>query len=143
MNKLKVYFACSIRGGRSESDSYEQIISYISKDAVVLSEIFADQKLTSAGMNKPSPDIWRTDMDWIEDADVIIAEVSQPSLGVGYEIAKAEDMNKPILCLYRNQVGAKLSAMIEGSPQTKIYFYDFIAETEQVINEFLTKNATI
>ena len=36
---------------------------------------------------------------------VIVAEVTQPSLGVGYEIGRAFDMNKPILCLYRPQQG--------------------------------------
>ena len=34
---------------------------------------------------------------------VIVAEVTQPSLGVGYEIGRAYAMNKPILCLYRPQ----------------------------------------
>ena len=36
---------------------------------------------------------------------VIVAEVTQPSLGVGYEIGRAFDMNKPILCIYRPQQG--------------------------------------
>ena len=35
----------------------------------------------------------------------IVAEVTQPSLGVGYEIGRAVDMKKPILCLYRPQEG--------------------------------------
>ena len=34
---------------------------------------------------------------------VIVAEVTQPSLGVGYEIGRAYAMKKPILCLYRPQ----------------------------------------
>ena len=32
---------------------------------------------------------------------VVVAEVTQPSLGVGYEIGRAVAMEKPILCLYR------------------------------------------
>lgn len=34
---------------------------------------------------------------------VLIAEVTQTSLGVGYEIGRAVNMNKRILCLYRPQ----------------------------------------
>ena len=34
---------------------------------------------------------------------VLIAEVTQVSLGVGYEIGRAVAMKKPILCLYRQQ----------------------------------------
>ncbi len=35
----------------------------------------------------------------------MIAEVTQPSLGVGYELGRAVDMNKKILCIYRPQEG--------------------------------------
>jgi len=143
MSKLKVYFACSIRGGRDEAGSYEQIVEYISNSAVVLSEVFADQKLTVEGMNKPNNDIWKTDIDWVREADLLIAEVSQPSLGVGYEIAKAEEMGKPVLCLYRAQEGRKLSAMIDGSPHLKVINYSTILEAKQPIEEFLRNNVTI
>ena len=34
---------------------------------------------------------------------VIVAEVTQPSTGVGYELGRAVAMNKRILCLYRPQ----------------------------------------
>ncbi len=37
-------------------------------------------------------------------SDIIVAEVTQPSLGVGYELGRAVAMKKPILCLYRPQV---------------------------------------
>lgn len=37
---------------------------------------------------------------WAGDA-VLVAEVTQPSLGVGYEIGRAIEMNKNILCLFR------------------------------------------
>lgn len=36
---------------------------------------------------------------------VVIAEVTQPSLGVGYELGRAVDMKKKILCLFRPSSG--------------------------------------
>ena len=39
---------------------------------------------------------------------VLVAEVTQPSLGVGYEIGRAFNMNKKILCLYRPQPGKRV-----------------------------------
>ena len=33
----------------------------------------------------------------------LVAEVTQPSLGVGYELGRAVAMGKKILCLYRPQ----------------------------------------
>uniref|UniRef100_A0A673T5T4 2'-deoxynucleoside 5'-phosphate N-hydrolase 1 n=1 Tax=Suricata suricatta TaxID=37032 RepID=A0A673T5T4_SURSU len=46
---------------------------------------------------------------------VVVAEVTQPSLGVGYELGRAVALNKRILCLFRPQSGRVLSAMIRGA----------------------------
>ena len=104
---------------------------------MLLTEIFADDKLTPQGMNKPSDDIWMTDTTWIKESDAIIAEVSNPSLGVGYEIAKAEEWNKPILALFRDDGNRKLSAMIDGSPNTKTVYYTTLADARSAIDSFL------
>lgn len=36
---------------------------------------------------------------------VVVAEVTQPSLGVGYELGRAVDMKKKVLCLFRPSSG--------------------------------------
>lgn len=43
---------------------------------------------------------------------VLVAEVTQPSLGVGYEIGRAVEMNKKILCLFRPESGRRKSCLI-------------------------------
>ena len=48
------------------------------------------------------------DVELLEQSDVIVAEVTQPSLGVGYELGRAVAMAKPILCLYRPQVNINI-----------------------------------
>lgn len=133
----KIYFACSIRGGRQNSAIYKEIVEYLKTKTTVLTEIFADDKLTPDGMNKPSDEIWQIDTDWIIQADALIAEVSSPSLGVGYEIAFAENLNKPILALYKKDQDGKLSAMIEGSPKTTTKHYSDLDEAKKLIDEFL------
>ena len=57
MSTKEIYFACSIRGGRDHALTYKELVEYISTKAKVLSEIFADQTLTSAGMNDTSENI--------------------------------------------------------------------------------------
>ena len=133
----KIYFACSIRGGRDDADIYAEPVEHIKQKSIVLSEIFADGKLTAQGMNKPSDSIWKTDTDWVKEADAIIAEVTNPSLGVGYEIALAELLGKPILALYRESVDKKLSAMIDGAPGVKVCRYLELSEATTAIDQFL------
>lgn len=134
---LSVYFACSIRGGRDDAAWYAEIVTLTKQHATVLTEIFADKTLSAEGMKQPAGEIWSNDMRWIEQADVIIAEVTQASLGVGYEIARAEKLGKPILCLYRPQPDKKLSAMIAGSPHASIFEYTSLAAADHAIQDFL------
>ncbi len=136
----KVYFACSIRGGRNDQPVYEEIVSLIKTDAIVLSEIFGDKSLTQDGhSNLSDRQIWVRDMAWLKEADAIVAEVTNPSLGVGYEIAKAEEMGKPILALHRIIPGKRLSAMVAGSSKVKVAEYQNVAELKSTISNFLAK----
>lgn len=140
MKNPKIYFACSIRGGRGDADIYGNIVEYIkASGGEVLSEIFADKTLTPQGSQGASRDIWEKDLSWIRNADAIIAEVTNPSLGVGYEIAKAEEWGKPILALYRPQDDRKLSAMIDGSPYLKVHNYSTVGEINSVIQAFISQ----
>jgi nucleoside 2-deoxyribosyltransferase len=133
----KIYFACSIRGGRSDADAYALLVEHIKTKATVLTEIFADGKLTAAGMDKPSKEIWEVDISWVRQSDAIIAEVSNPSLGVGYEIAKAEEWSTPVLALFNTASGRKLSAMIEGAPGVKVIKYRELADAKLAIDQFI------
>ena len=134
---MKVYFACSIRGGRDDADTYAELALHIKTKATLLTEIFADGKLTSQGMQRPTSEIWKIDTDWVKEADVVIAEVTNPSLGVGYEIGKAEEWGKPVLALFRDDGARRLSAMIDGSPDTKTIYYKTINEAKNAIDDFV------
>ncbi|HBY89482.1 MAG TPA: hypothetical protein DEO37_03460 [Aerococcaceae bacterium] len=49
-----------------------------------------------------------------EECDVMVAETTNPSLGVGYELAYAEHIGKPVIILHRTNQ-SQLSAMIAGT----------------------------
>jgi len=133
----KIYFACSIRGGRDDVDTYAELAQFIKTKAILMTEIFVDKKLSVAGMDKPSYDIWKTDTEWVAESNAVIAEVTNPSLGVGYEIAKAEEWKKPVLALFRKGSDKKLSAMIEGSPYVKTVYYNDLSEATDAIEAFI------
>ena len=135
----KIYFACSIRGGRNDAVLYKNLVDFLKTECIVLTELFADGNLTSSGMNKPDELIHATDIAWINEADAVIAEVTSPSLGVGYEIGKAEELGKPVLALYRSVDGKKLSAMIAGSSQTNTVYYEDLEDVIPEIRNFLNQ----
>ncbi|KAL0622409.1 2'-deoxynucleoside 5'-phosphate N-hydrolase 1 [Plecturocebus cupreus] len=70
--------------------------------------------------------IHEQDLAWLQQADAVVAEVTQPSLGVGYELGRAVALNKRILCLFRPQSGRVLSAMIRGAADgSRIQVWDY------------------
>jgi hypothetical protein len=73
----------------------------------------------------------------LEGADSVIAEISHPSLGVGYEICYALMKSKPVLALYSE--GLYVSRMIIGNedPLLRIFAYTSEAEWQKMISSFL------
>jgi nucleoside 2-deoxyribosyltransferase len=121
---MKVYFACSIKGG-GDTSNYLTILETIKKaGGDVLSEVFVHDAINFGGSPLPADQIYARDVQMIKDADVVIAEVSNPSLGVGYELAYAEKLGRPILCLFDKTSGRTLSAMISGNSYNKIVEFD-------------------
>jgi nucleoside 2-deoxyribosyltransferase len=135
---VKIYFAGSIRAGRGDQDLYRQLIKGLESYGRVLTEHVGDPSLTQWGDDGPSDQrIYERDMDWLTEADLVVAEVSTPSLGVGYELGRAASLGKPSLCLYREQEGRRLSAMISGNPHLVVVHYQTVAEALSHIHSFL------
>ena len=135
---MKIYFAGSIRAGRDDQELYQRLILGLQLHGQVLTEHVGDPSLTQWGDDGPSDqDIYDRDMDWLADADLVVAEVSIPSLGVGYELGRAESLGKPTLCLYRERDGRRLSAMLSGNPEMTVCRYQTVEEALNHIHAFL------
>lgn len=136
---MKIYFAGSIRGGRSDASLYQQIIALLREYGEVLTEHVGDTSLTVAGEDGPSDAaIYERDMAWLTEADVVVAEVTVPSHGVGYEVARAEGLGKPVLCLCRSGTTRRLSAMLAGSPGLRCEVYGSVTELGPILARFLS-----
>lgn len=136
---MKIYFAGSISGGRDDQEIYLEIIEFLKgKGHKVLTEHIANSNLSSYGeTNLTREKIYLRDVEWIREADIFIAEVTQVSLGVGYEIGFAESLGKKIVCLYREREGKKLSAMVDGNKKIKVIKYLEIDKLKEELEKFL------
>ena len=139
---MKIYYAMSISGGYSKDIEAINIelIKYLKEFGEVLTEHFSNPELIGVGEKLINDkEIHDRDMDWIFMADVIIAEVSNPSLGVGYEIGRGVENNKKILCL-RKKSDKRLSAMVSGCEKLTLEYYDNLTEAKNVIGKFIELN---
>ncbi|KAM4729674.1 5-hydroxymethyl-dUMP N-hydrolase [Anableps anableps] len=139
---MKIYFCGSIRGGRSDQQLYQRIVHELHRYGSVLTEHVASAELSNTGEEGTAGGdraIHDRDVDWLQQSDVVVAEVTQPSLGVGYELGQAMDMKKKkMLCLFRPSSGRTLSAMIRGAADGERFLVrDYREEElEKVLEEF-------
>ena len=141
---MKIYFAGAIRGGRDETDIYNNIITYLSSKAEVLTDHVGSSELMTIGeTNRSDREIFMRDMEWLQSTDLVIAEVTTPSLGVGYELGIAEKLKIPALCLYRPIKGKRLSAMISGNEKFNCQAYQALDDAKVHINKFLKQEKKV
>jgi len=134
---MKIYFAGAVRAGRENQEAYQQIIEHLKKYGEVLTEHIGRPDLTADGEPLLEEKIFDRDMAYIKQADVLVAEISTPSLGVGYEIAKAEQLDKRVLCLYKKfDDGHKISGMIKGNKNLTLKEYNNLSEALQFVNDY-------
>lgn len=139
---MKIYFAGSIRAGRNDAAIYEAMITWLRSFGEVLTEHVGDPALSEKGDDGPGNRyIHDRDMAWLSSCDLVVAEVTTPSLGVGYELGWATALKKPILCLHKTMSVRHLSAMLAGSPRIQTAEYSSLDEAKIIMGKFIRKTA--
>ncbi|MBN1454990.1 MAG: nucleoside 2-deoxyribosyltransferase [Methanomicrobia archaeon] len=77
------------------------------------------------------------DYRWLEEADLVVAEITNPSLGVGAEIADAVHLSIPVLAVYKREYNDQISAYIRGKAGVVCRAYSDHGELKEIIREFL------
>ncbi len=137
---MRVYFACSITGGREFERIFQAVVEALLQDGhQVPTAHLAGSDVKALEAAADPQEIYTRDVAWIRSSDVLIAEVSTPSHGVGYEIGFALGLWKPVLCCF--QQGRAVSKMITGNPDSnlQVVAYRTSDEIVMVIREFLAR----
>ncbi len=143
----EIYFCGSIHGGRDDAAVYARLIKHLRKYGTVLTEHVGDEDLLEEEKNLSTAEVHDRDVSWLRKAKTIVAEVTQTSTGVGYEIGRSVERNEwvspeqrqHILCLYRLDAGKKLSPMIEGGSGIVMKKYNALEEAFHHIDDFFHK----
>ena len=133
---MKVYFSCSITGGRNEEKVYAAIVKAMLDNGyeVPTAHLSSPDVMKMETIVVPE-EIFTRDMRWLEECDVVVAEVSTPSHGVGYEIALGLTLGKPVLCCY--QEGKRVSKILTGNHHPGLTLIGYTTEeevTQKVLN---------
>lgn len=135
---MNIYFSCSLTGGRKDEKIYAHIVDHLlARGFEVPTEHLARPEVMKLEKVVDPEEVFQRDIDWIDACDAVVAEVSTPSHGVGYEIAYALSIGKPVLCCYRQ--GVPVSKMITGNQSAGLTVRSYATEQEAIdlIDAFL------
>jgi len=135
---MNIYFSCAITGGRADQWVYAAIVGFLLEAGhdVPTAHLSASDVMDEEAVVEPL-EVYQRDTAWVMGCDAVIAEVSTPSHGVGYEIALALSLEKPVLCCYRQ--GVAVSKMITGNTHETLELCAYKRETDllDAIQRFL------
>jgi nucleoside 2-deoxyribosyltransferase len=137
---MDVYFGCSITGGRNEESTYQLMVKTLLEDGHQVPTAHLSRSDVMDLENVVNPvEVYTRDIHWIDNCQAMIAEVSTPSHGVGYEIAFALSIRKPVLCLHRS--GIHVSKMITGNKNPNLQVMEYLSPDElpALMRDFLAQ----
>ena len=87
---MNIYFACAITGGREFESVYQAITRTLLADGHEVPTAHLADPWAKAREGAVNPgEVFERDTSWIRGCDALVAEVSTPSHGVGFEVAYA------------------------------------------------------
>ncbi len=136
---MNIYCAGSIKGDTSFQDFYNEIILHVeSSGHTALSELNEKFKPSRSLTDK---EIFKRDISWLSKSNIMIAEISGASLGVGFEISYSlYKLGIPVLAVY-NEQAKRISAMITGgnSNLLSIKIYSDASSLRKILTDFINK----
>lgn len=98
-------------------------------------------ELSNKKVYKDSDEMFQAESRLLVQSDFVVAEIAQPSFGVGYAIKQALIQRKPVLCLYPDNLDSKAASEVflgNDSTLLKIEFYN-----KNTLKQILVENIDV
>ena len=141
---MNIYLACTVRGDRGAVTALRGLAAWLEREGhtVLTKHLLADDVETSES-RLTERDVFQRDMEWLRDADRLIAEASGSSYGVGFEVGyvlgRAEQSGQRVLLLFDATRRDRVSRLIAGNahPSCTTRAYASPAELQRAVADFL------
>jgi len=117
---MKIYLACTVRGDRSGVQAGRAVCARLEHHGheVQTKHLLADN-VETAESEITERDVFRRDLGWLSACDVLVAEASGSSYGVGFEVGyvlgRAHASGQRVVLLYDTARRDKISRLITGN----------------------------
>jgi 2'-deoxynucleoside 5'-phosphate N-hydrolase len=137
---MKIYFGFTVAGDRSSIDTARKVVHQLEEMGhEVLTRHLVSDNAWEADRSISAQDVYRRDMDWLEQCELFIAEVSGSSFGLGFETGYLLGAtSKKVVLLYRREVEQKVSLLITGNTHANCTLLPYAGVEE--IEQFVARN---
>jgi hypothetical protein len=117
---VTIYLACTVRGDRGGVLAGRAICARLQHHGhtVLTTHLLADD-VETAESQLSEHDVFRRDLKWLTACDVLVAEASGSSYGVGFEVGyvlgRARTSGQRVVLLYDTARRDKISRLITGN----------------------------
>jgi nucleoside 2-deoxyribosyltransferase len=139
---MRIYFGFTMAGDRSSLDAARRIVGVLEEMGhEVLTRHLVSDNAYEMDRRITAQQVYERDMEWLGRADVLLAEVSGSSFGLGYEAGYLLGATtKRAALFYRADAQEKISRMITGNthPRCALVPYSGTADVEAWLRANLT-----
>jgi nucleoside 2-deoxyribosyltransferase len=140
---MRIYLACTVRGDRGTVSAARHIHDCLVRlgHEVLTAHLLRDDVESVEGRLRDD-DVFTRDLEWLTHADVVVAEASGSSYGVGFEVGyvlgRAAQTGQRVLVLYQAARRGQVSRLISGlsDPRASVLAYESLSD----IDPFLDAN---
>lgn len=140
---MNIYLACTVRGDRGAVGAARALAGeLVSMGHVVLTAHLLDDNVETAESSLTERDVFERDMRWLTEADLLIAEASGSTFGVGFEVGyvlgRSDVTGQRVVLLYQQARRRVVSRLISGNvhPKCTTYSYENADDLLRFIHTF-------
>jgi 2'-deoxynucleoside 5'-phosphate N-hydrolase len=134
---VRIYFGFTVAGDRSSIETARGVVRLLGAlGHDVLTRHLVSDNASEMDRSIGPRDVYRRDMAWLDGCELLIAEVSGSSFGVGFEVGYLlGSTTKKAILLYRRELEGKVSLLITGNthPNCSLLPYGNFQEVEEFI----------
>lgn len=137
---MRVHFIASVKNFNHDSDAYSKIIHILKKNGLTLAVDWLSDISKDESIEKDWKSIYSENIDAVTKSDIVVAEVTNKSFLVGFQVSTALQMKKPVLLLSTtNEVDSVIGVDLN---EDNIRYSQYNNENlESIVEEFVKQNS--
>ena len=132
---MRIYLACTVRGDRGAVAGLRALVAALeSAGHTILTKHLLDDNVEGAESALTERAVYERDIEWLEACDILIADASGSSFGVGFEVGyvlgRSDRTDQRVMLLYRADRRDQISRLIVGNAHPRCTVVPYATDAE-------------